>query len=183
MVINGANIVGAKVVTKDKKTIDTVRDIVFNQKSKKIDAFILSNKNQKALLFKDAKKVGEDTISIDSGKVLKDVKNVVSDAPDKNYFAATKVVSEKGKVYGFFKDVFFDTSKGTVRQIAVHDRHEQVRSALLLINIEDITKFGDDAIVVKQQPIPSNSGSQGLVEQTKEGIQYAVEQTKAILSK
>lgn len=182
MLINGANIIGAKVITKDKKQIDTVRDIVFNQKSKKLDAFLLYS-NQKAILFKDAKKISADQISIDSEKILKDTKDVVMNNSKKNYYAATNVVSEKGEIYGIFKDVFFDMQKGTVTQIAVHSKKEMLDSALILINISDIKKFGDDAIIVRQQLPNSKKSSDGLLQQTKDTAEYVVEQTKATLSK
>jgi uncharacterized protein YrrD len=162
MLINGANIIGAKVITKDKKQIDTVRDIVFNQKSKRLDAFLLYRK-EKALLFKDAKNINTNQISIDSEKVLKNSDDVILNNSKKNYYATTQVVSEKGEAYGFFKDVFFDMEKGIVSQIAVNSKKEMPDNALLLINVSDIKKFGDDAIVVRQRVKNSKKNSDGIL--------------------
>lgn len=70
----------------------------------------------KDLAWPDIRAIGSDAVTVQSGDVLKDPKDVIqlSDLPDSGYIDGSKVMTEGGKEIGSVADIEFDQSSGAM---------------------------------------------------------------------
>lgn len=166
MIINGSNIVGAKIVSKEtQEIIGRVADIVLDPEKKNVQAFLLGDElSGKAVAFEDTLEITDDSISIRSEKVLKNAPNMIKQPPEENELALTTVLTEKGEELGYVADIFFDTDTGKTHELEVRQKDEPQMDAALLVKIDDVISIGKNAVTVKPQ---TNKKSADLLEKAK----------------
>ncbi|MDQ3015032.1 MAG: PRC-barrel domain-containing protein [bacterium] len=118
----GKHIIGKTIITLDTgEIIDKVQDVIFDSQNNKIMAFLVDEggmmKSARVLPFENAKRIGEDSITVESINAVvsaERVRSIQEFVASNNILIGTKVMTEDGKNLGKINDVVFNEITGMI---------------------------------------------------------------------
>lgn len=164
-----SEVVGLPIICIDNgKLIGLVRNIVFNFKSRAVEAFIFEKtglvNSRKVLLLKDVIRLGKDAVVIENENCTipwKEAGKSLS-LKNENILTGFRVFSRSGKEMGVVKDILFDCKTGLIEGVELSDS-----LFIDLINGRNIlpllgkVEFGEDIILVDNEAVEEMTNTGG----------------------
>lgn len=157
--IKGKDVIGLQVVSLTKgQIVDDVDEIVYDPKLKQVIALVVDPggwfSSAKVIPFENINTIGSDAVVIDSTDMVKTASQVNQSITrilkGDNYLTTNKVITQDGQDLGKVSDIFFDPATGKVLKIEVtQGTLKNIQSGRKHIEVGDIIKTGQDAIIVK----------------------------------
>ncbi|NTV31473.1 hypothetical protein HGA91_05865 [candidate division WWE3 bacterium] len=187
--ISGKKLIGMKIVTLENgKQIETVEELIYDPNLYKLTALVLKQggwfSDAMLVMFEDIQSIGDDAVMIQHENVLKKGTDFNTDLhqvmKNDNKLTSNKVITERGTHLGAVSDVFIDISTGYVVELEVTQGvMGDIQSGKKRVQVEDIVKVGEDAILVKEhveQSFEEQARHQGIYGT----VSTALEKTKQI---
>lgn len=159
MLVNSKDVIGQKVLTKDRgEIIGTIKDLVFDPKLKAVRALIVDSKGllaeDKYLPIEDVLSFGEDAVVVEDGQVLASESVLPADIADivhnRQYLTSTRVYTEDGKDLGKIEDIEFKPVSGGLAFLVVGESlFQNIYSGKKLVQVRDLVTLGKDTTIVR----------------------------------
>lgn len=162
--VNG--IIGTKITSlQEGKSLDTVKDVIYEPSENKITAFIVKERklfsDTQVLPFSSVQSIGDDLIMINSQYDIRKVSDVPESisyiARHNFYLTDSKIITENGRTLGVITDMFFDADTGEVKELEVTERTRVLNRTVSkrVVKIADILTVGKQATIIRDLPEPT----------------------------
>ncbi|WP_353894269.1 PRC-barrel domain-containing protein [Proteinivorax hydrogeniformans] len=147
-------VLGLEVINlSDGKKIGKIKEVIFDNKSKKVVAIEiyektgLWKKTSDILPIEELKGMGKDSVTVDEPKTVEEINKGLTNFKWSS-LSGRKVIEEDGSIIGTVSDISFKFPEGDIVEVEVNQAKSKVLASKETVSIERVRAIGEDAIIV-----------------------------------